>query len=78
MEYDSLVKAITKVLQVYISEITLDSTFAEDLCADSIDMVQIFKLVESDLGIEVGNVDFEKTKTVNDALTIIKNAVKTE
>lgn len=53
MELEVLKKAITKVLQVYISEIQEDSTFEGDLGADSIDMMQIQKCVEDELGITI-------------------------
>lgn len=75
MEYESLVNAILKVLQVYVKEITPDSTFKEDLGADSLDMVQILRLVEADLNIKISDVDIESVITVNDALNVIKKAM---
>lgn len=74
MEYDSLVNAIMKVLQVYISEISLESTFVNDLGADSLDLVQILKIVEADLGILIDSVDISKIITVSDALNVVKEA----
>ena len=72
MEYEALKRSIEHVLQVYIKEIGLESTFAGDLGADSIDMVQIFRDTEQELGIQIPDVDFEKIITVQDALDIIR------
>lgn len=72
MELDALKRAITKVLQVYISEITEESTFEGDLGADSIDMMQIQKCVEEELGISITGASMENIKTVADAVAYIK------
>ena len=53
MELDVLKESIAAILQVYIKEIELDSTFASDLGADSIDLMQILNLVEEKLDIQV-------------------------
>lgn len=73
MEYESLINAILKVLQVYIKEVSLESTFREDLGADSLDMVQIMKLVEEDLNIKIKDADINSIITVKDALDLIEN-----
>ena len=73
MEFEALKEAITRVLQVYVSEIGEDSTFAGDLGADSIDIVQIFKIVEDTLDISIEDVDIDSVITVDDALQIILN-----
>ena len=75
MEYTVLIEAIEKVLQVYIKEITPTSTFGGDLGADSIDMMQIIKLVEDKLSIKIKEVALEEIITVNDALELIKESV---
>ena len=68
-------EAIAKILQVYETEIEEDSTFSGDLCADSIDMVQILKYVEEKLDIRIDDADLEQVVTVKDAAELIK-AVK--
>lgn len=69
-EEEALKNSILKVLQVYIKEITLESRFSEDLGADSIDLVQVFKLTEEELNIKVPSVDLAKVVTVRDALAL--------
>ena len=72
MEFEVLKEAIAKILQVYETEIEEDSTFSGDLCADSIDMVQILKYVEDKLGIRIDDADVEQVVTVKDASELIK------
>lgn len=73
MEYEVLKEAIAKILQVYETEIEEDSTFSGDLCADSIDMVQILKYVEEKLDITIDDADLEQVLTVKDAAELIKS-----
>ncbi|MBQ8262397.1 MAG: acyl carrier protein [Lachnospiraceae bacterium] len=72
MEFEVLKEAIAKILQVYETEIEEDSTFFGDLCADSIDMVQILKYVEEKLDIRIDDADLEQVVTVKDAAELIK------
>lgn len=75
MEYEALKKAIARVLQVYVGEIRVDSTFEGDLGADSIDMVQILQCVEEELKINLTIGENHNIVTVGDALAVIEGAV---
>ncbi|SCW65011.1 acyl carrier protein [Lachnospiraceae bacterium C10] len=72
MELDVLKKIIADVLSVDPEEITEDTTFIDDLGADSLDVFQIIMGVEEELGIEVDNDEAEKIVTVGDAVEMIK------
>jgi len=72
-EAKALVAAIEHVLQVYKKEITLDSTFDLDLGADSLDMAQILRCTEEELGISIDIESLTGIYTVNDALNAIMN-----
>lgn len=74
MELDILKESIAAILQVYIKEIELDSTFAVDLGADSIDLMQILNLVEEKLDINIDVTEVSKVVTVGDALQLIMDA----
>lgn len=74
MEFEKLQKVIVEILNVHPSEITPDTTFMEDLGADSLDIFQIVMAIEEEFGIEIAASDAEKVKTVGDALELIKNA----
>ena len=71
MEYEVLKKAIEKILQVYNGEILPEATFETELGADSIDMAQILRLVEEELGISIPTAGWAEVKTVGDALELI-------
>ena len=75
MEYDVLKNSIRIVLQVYDKEIQPEAVFETTLGADSIDLAQIFKLVEDELDIEMKNTDLESIITVEDAYQAILKAV---
>lgn len=75
MEFEVLTRIIADVLGVDQGEITEDTTFIDDLGADSLDVFQIIMGVEEELHIEVDTDEAEKIKTVGDAVELIKNTV---
>ncbi|MBQ1608537.1 MAG: acyl carrier protein, partial [Lachnospiraceae bacterium] len=66
-EFEILKRVIAEVLNVDKDEITKDTTFIDDLGADSLDVFQIIMGVEEELDIEVDNDEAEKIVTVGDA-----------
>ena len=74
MEFEKLQEIIAEVLNVDPEEITMDTTFVDDLGADSLDVFQIIMGIEEEFDIEISNEDAEKIVTV-DAVEQIKNAV---
>ncbi len=75
MEFEKLREIIAEVLNVDPEEITMDTTFVDDLGADSLDVFQIIMGIEEEFDIEISNEDAEKIVTVGDAVEQIKNAV---
>ena len=75
MEFEKLKKIIVEVLNVDENEITMDTTFIDDLGADSLDVFQIIMGLEEEFGIEIPNEEAEKIVTVADAVEAIKNAL---
>jgi len=74
MEFEKLVKIIAEVLNVDPDEITMETTFVDDLGADSLDVFQIIMGIEEEFDIEIGNEDAENIVTVADAVEQIKAA----
>ena len=74
MEFDIIKKIIAEVLNVDENEITMDSTFIDDLGADSLDVFQIIMGIETEFGIEIPSDAAEHIETVRDAADAIKNA----
>jgi acyl carrier protein len=75
MEFETLKKIIAEVLNVDEAEITKETTFIDDLGADSLDVFQIIMGVEEELDIEVDNDEAEKIVTVGDAVELIKKTI---
>ncbi|MBO5198692.1 MAG: acyl carrier protein [Lachnospiraceae bacterium] len=75
MEFDKLKRIIAEVLNVDEDEITADTTFVDDLGADSLDIFQIIMGIEEEFDIEIANEEAEKIVTVGDAVEQIKNAL---
>ena len=75
MEFEKLKKIIVDVLNVDEHEITMDTTFIDDLGADSLDVFQIIMGLEEEFDIEIPNEQAEKIVTVGDAVEQIKAAM---
>ena len=75
MEFEKLRKIIVEVLNVDEKEVTMESTFIDDLGADSLDVFQIIMGLEEEFDIEIPNEEAEKIVTVADAVEQIKNAL---
>jgi acyl carrier protein len=75
MEFEKLQKIISEVLNVGEDEITMETTFVDDLGADSLDVFQIIMGIEEEFDIEIANEEAENIITVADALEQIKNAL---
>ena len=72
-EFAKLKDIIADVLNVDPDEIRLDSTFADDLGADSIDLYQIVMGIEEEFDIKVPTEVAEKVTTVEEALDLLKD-----
>ena len=75
MEFEKLKEIIIDVLNVNEEDVKMESTFVEDLGADSLDIFQIIMGIEEAFDIEIENEEAEKIVTVGDAVEQIKNAV---
>ena len=75
MEFEKLKKIIAEVLNVDPDEITMETTFHDDLGADSLDVYQIIMGIEEEFDIEIPAESAEQVTTVEEAVEMIKNAV---
>mgnify|MGYP002799403379 FL=1 len=75
MEFEKLQQIIAEVLNVDADEITMETTFVDDLGADSLDVFQIIMVIEEEFDIEIPNEEAEKIVSVGDAVEQIKNAL---
>ena len=74
MEFEKLKKVIAEVLNVDPEEITMETTFTDDLGADSLDVFQIIMGIEEEFDIEIPAEEAEKISTVEEAVELIKSA----
>lgn len=77
-EYEVLKRAVEKVLKVYSKEISVSVTFEKELGADSIDIAQILKCAEEELGVTTDISGVDGIITVGDALKVLREAMKRE
>lgn len=76
MEFEKLQDIIADVLNVPKDDILPETTFVDDLGADSLDIFQIIMGIEEEFDIEIDNDEAEKISTVQDAADQIKKAIE--
>lgn len=74
MELEILKEMIAMVLSVDTKEITLETTFVDDLGADSLDIYQIIMGIEQEFDIKIEEEDAQKVTTVAQALELIQHS----
>ena len=75
MEFEKLQSIIAEVLNIEPDEVTMTSTFVDDLGADSLDIFQIIMGIEEEFGIKIPDDAAEHIVSVGDAVEQIKNAI---
>jgi acyl carrier protein len=68
---ERLRKIVVEQLGVDESKIVPSASFADDLNADSLDLVELIMSLEEEFGIEISDEDAEKILTVGDALNYL-------
>ncbi len=74
--FGRFVKCAVKMLSVEESQVTREATFADDLDADSLDVVEFVMELEEEFGISVPEEELAEVKTVGQAFDIIAAKVK--
>lgn len=73
MEFDIICKVVAEVMNVDPREVKPNTTFVDDLGADSLDLMQILMGVEEQFGVKFTDAEFGDIKTVKDAVEAIHN-----
>lgn len=76
MEFEKLCAIIADVLNVNADDIRPETTFVDDLGADSLDIFQIIMGIEEEFDIEIDSEEAENIKTVQDAVDQIKKVTE--
>ena len=69
--FDKVRDIVVEQLGVEADEVALESTFIDDLGADSLDIVELIMAFEEEFNIEIPDEAAEKIKTVQDVVTYI-------
>lgn len=79
MTRDDILSAIreasVEVLSVEAEQVTEAASFADDLDADSLDLVELVMALEDRLNVEIGEEDLSEIRTVGDAVNLVQTAV---
>ena len=72
MDLEKIKAILAEVLNIDADSITEDTTFVDDLGADSLDIFQIIMGIEEEYDIELDNESVEQIQTVGDAVEAIR------
>ena len=72
--FDKVKEIVVEQLGVDEAEVSIDSTFIDDLGADSLDIVELIMAFEEELNVEIPDDVAEKIKTVKDTVEYIDSA----
>jgi len=76
MEFNKIRDVIAEQMDIPNTKITPDTTFKDDLNADSLDVFQIISELETIFGMEFASEDADKIRTVGDAAEYVKKAIQ--
>lgn len=76
MELERIRRIIAEILNIDPDKVTADSTFIEDLGADSLDIFQVIMGIEEEFDIEISPEEAERVATVGDAARLVRGAGK--
>ncbi len=68
---EKVIGIVSEQLGVPKDDVTRESSFVDDLKADSLDVVELVMEFEDEFGITIPDDDYDKIKTVGDAITYI-------
>lgn len=74
--FEKVREIISEKLSISEDEITMDSSFLDDLNADSLDLVELMMALEDELDTEIPDEEAEGFKTVGDVVKYLKNHVE--
>ncbi len=73
MVFEKVRRIIAEQLGIEEDDIQMESSFLDDLGADSLDIVELIMALEEEFDIEIPDSEAEKITTVGDAVEYIKN-----
>lgn len=74
--FEEVKKVVVEQLGVSDSEVTRESSYVDDLGADSLDTVELVMALEEAFGMEIPDEEAEKIKSIGDTINYITTHVK--
>ena len=72
MEYEIIQKMIAEVLGLKTEDVTMESSFVDDLGADSMDRLRLVLRLEDEFRIEIEDRAEQEVETVADLLSLVR------
>ncbi len=69
--FQKLKSIVVEQLGVDEEDVTMESSFVDDLNADSLDLVELIMSLEEEFGLEISDEEAENISTVSDAVEYI-------
>ena len=73
MVFEKIRTLLSEQLDIEEDDITMDSKIADDLGADSLDVVDLIMAIEDEFEVEIPDEDIENIKTVGDVVKYIND-----
>lgn len=73
MIFEKVVEKVAEQLGIDAEEVSMESSFIDDLGADSLDIVELLMALEEEFDIEIPDEEAEKLSSVGDVVEYIKN-----
>jgi len=73
MIFEKVQEKVAEQLGIDADEVSLESSFIDDLGADSLDIVELLMALEEEFDIEIPDEEAEKLVTVGDVVEYIKS-----
>ena len=74
--FEKVREIIADKLSIKEDDITMDSSFVDDLNADSLDLVELMMALEDELDTEIPDEEAEGFKSVGDVVRYLKNHIE--
>lgn len=73
MVFEKIREIIATQFDVEVDKITMETTVADDLGADSLDIVEVLMSIEDEFDVEIPDEAIEDIKSVGDLVNYIEN-----
>ena len=71
--FQTMKDLVAEQFAVEASEVTMNTSFEEDLGADSLDLFELVMALEDEYSVEIPSEDLENLRTVGDVMTYLKD-----